>query len=207
MEHSTADSSGQSVRAMYRADAPVPPEGTWDLDSWFGGDGPLELDVGFGRGDSLFARHEASPESRILGVEVKRKWVYRVHQRCVKLGVPIRVVSADVAQVLDQLEPGTCLERAFVHFPDPWWKKRHAKRRVVSHGFLDDLSRLLKPRGTVFVQTDVHERAEDYRLQIQNHPNFQVQELTHNPFGSISNRESRAEEDGLPIYRLLGTRL
>ena len=95
----------------------------------------------------------------------------------------------------------------FVHFPDPWWKKRHAKRRVVSDLFVDTLGRLIRPGGELLVQTDVAARAEGYEALLAAHPRFAPRRIEANPFGAESNREIRAREDGLPVYRILAERL
>src|SRR5262249_54308250 len=74
---------------------------------------------------------------------------------------------------------------------------------------LDQLARLLRPGGQLFVQTDVEERAEAFLTEIKRHGAFEVvggSYVADNPFGAVSNREARAIEDGLPIYRILAER-
>lgn len=192
--------------------APSPPEGPVDLPSLVPGDGPLELDVGFGRGRSLLERASTHPEVRVIGVELKAKWATRVEERRVRSGLTnARALRADVRELLGRSGPDGCLARVFVHFPDPWWKKRHGKRRVVGGDLLDQLARLLAPGGELFVQTDVEERAHEYAHLLLEHPAFEPARgaelaIDHNPFGARSNREARAEEDGLPVYRLLARR-
>ncbi len=192
--------------------APRAPEGPFSLPSLVPGDGPLELDVGFGRGLSLFERAATSPTSRIVGFEVKAKWVYKVGQRLERRGLDgrVRVLCGDVREILARAEPDACVARVFVHFPDPWWKKRHAHRMVVGSALLDALARLLEPGGELYVQTDVEERAAEYVAAIAAHPAFRLAGrdgyVDHNPYGARSNREQRAEEDGLPVYRVLAHR-
>ena len=119
----------------------------------------------------------------------------------------MRVLAADVRELLPRISPDATIARAFVNFPDPWWKKRHAKRRVLSEELLDELARLLRPRGELFVQTDVEERALALREQLDEHPSFLREgELADNPYGARSNREQSAIDNGLPIYRLLAKR-
>ncbi len=204
--------SGTPPPIRYHEFAPRPPEeGPVDLEASVPGEGPLELDVGFGRGASVFARAEAAPESRILGVEIKAKWAHKVDERRQRLGLDrVRIWSWDVRELLQRATPDACITRAFVHFPDPWWKKRHEGRIVVADVFLNEMARLMIPGGELFVQTDVEHRAEEYRARIAAHPEFvlAVQDgwLDHNPYDNASNRERRAIEDGLPIYRVLAHR-
>ena len=191
--------------------APRLPEGELDLRTLVPGDGELELDIGFGRGTSIFERAASAPRSRILGLELKAKWVYKVDERLKRAGIAgARVFAADARDVLARSGPPACVARVFVHFPDPWWKKRHAKRRVLGDALLDDLARLLAPGGELFVQTDVEDRAELYRDAIRAHEAFALEGrdgyVEANPFGARSNREIRAAADGLPVYRVLARR-
>jgi tRNA (guanine-N7-)-methyltransferase len=94
-----------------------------------------------------------------------------------------------------------------MHFPDPWWKKRHLKRSLMGATLLDDVARVLVPGGEFFVQTDVEERAMLHLAALDRHPAFELAGrdgyLDENPYGARSNREVRAEADGLPVYRTL----
>ena len=72
------------------------------------------------------------------------------------------------------MRPDAAIARVFMHFPDPWWKKRHAKRRLISDELLDQLARLLRPGGELFIQTDVQERAEEGLAQLREHPRFEL---------------------------------
>ena len=194
-------------RRQYEQVTPRLPEGPVDLPSLVPGDAPLELDVGFGRGASLFARHEAAPEARIIGIEIKAKWSYKVEARCQRLGLErVRAFAGDAREILRRSGPEACLSKVFLHFPDPWWKKRHASRLVLQPSVLDDLARLIEPGGVLFVQTDVEDRMALYESVCREHEAFDVERLDHNPYGSVSNREARAGEDELPIHRLLATR-
>jgi tRNA (guanine-N7-)-methyltransferase len=196
----------------YGSFAPKPPEGPVDLRALVPGDGPLELDLGFGRGRSLLERSAAHPEVRVIGIEVKAKWAHKVEERRAAQGLEnARAFFADVRELLPRSGPDGCLARVFVHFPDPWWKKRHTKRRVLMPELLDQLARLLASGGELFVQTDVEERAKDYEELLAAHAAFAPARsafaIAENPFGARSNREARAESDGLPVHRLLARRV
>lgn len=190
--------------------APRAPEGPIDLREVVPGEGPLEIDIGFGRGQSLFERAAAAPEARLLGIEVKSKLAYQVDERRKKRGLErMRVFAGDAKEILGRAGPEGSVARVFLYFPDPWWKKRHAKRRVIGDELLDTLARLLAPGGELFIQTDVDDRAEAYLALVRAHEAFEIAGggyLDHNPFGARSNRERRADEDGLPVYRILARR-
>lgn len=196
----------------YREFTPRAPEGDVDLEALLPGDGPIEIDIGFGRGHSVFERAKLAPESRILGVEIKAKWAHKVDERRKRLGLDrVRIVSEDIRELLPRCGPKGSVTRAFVHFPDPWWKKRHQERFVVGEPFLDAIAELLKPGGELFVQTDVEDRAIRYRDLIAAHSAFALEGddgfIDENPFGARSNREVRADEDGLPVHRILARRV
>ena len=127
--------SESDLRRLYREQAPRPPEGRFSLEELLPGQGPLELDIGFGRGLSLFERAEAAPESRIVGIEVKTKLAYQADQRLRKHKVRnVSILCGDAREILRRAEPARSVSRASIHFPDPWWKKRHGKRRVIGEG-------------------------------------------------------------------------
>jgi tRNA (guanine-N7-)-methyltransferase len=191
--------------------APRAPEGAVDLRTlWNTGAGEIELEIGFGRGMFLLERAHAVPNSRLLGVEIKSKWAYKVAERAQRESlVQVRVFAADARELLPRLGPDHCLTRVFVHFPDPWWKKRHAKRRLRGTSTLEPIARLLSPGGELFIQTDVEERAQDFVTDIRAHGAFELPEQPFVPdqeFRARSNREKRAIADGLPIYRVLARR-
>lgn len=200
-------------RVRYDLWAPRPPaEGPIEPRTIFGeGDGPFELDIGFGRGASIFERARNAPNARILGVEVKTKCAHQVFERCQREGLSgVRVYATDVRTLLPRITPDAVISRVSVHFPDPWWKKRHAHRMVVGDVLLDELARLFVPGGDLFVQTDVEERANEYLEAIRAHGAFVLATdsgfVNENPFGARSNRERRAVEDGLPVHRILAHR-
>jgi len=194
----------------YQQLAPAAPDGAIELATLWRDAGELELEIGFGRGMFLLERAQAAPGSRILGLEIKRKWAYLVGERAQRLGLSnVRVFGADAREVLPRLMPQACLARVFIHFPDPWWKKRHEKRRLRGPSTFDPLARLLRPGGQLFIQTDVEDRAQTFLDDVREHGGFHVPDagfVDDNPFQARSNREKRAIADGLPIYRILVTR-
>lgn len=206
--------SAQSPHAFatrYRSWASRAPEEGLDLLEIFPQSREIEMEIGFGRG--LFLRQRAArvPEHGLLGIEIKNKWAYLVEQRAQAAGLGnVRVFAGDVRELLPRLRPAGALARVFIHFPDPWWKKRHEKRSVVCTATLDALAPLLRPGGELFVQTDVQDRAQAHHALLAAHPAFELGAgdgwLAENPYGAVSNREARAAQDGLPVYRLLATR-
>lgn len=170
----------------------------------------IELEIGPGRGGFLLERVVAAPDVRIMGLEIRLKWASLVDERLRELGHGgrARVFAEDIRTALPRLEAAS-LSRVFIHFPDPWWKKRHAKRRLASANVAEQLARLLRGGGELFVQTDVWETAAAYREAIEAHGAFEPAGdasgspvLAENPYGARSPRERRVMADGLPVTRL-----
>jgi len=184
------------------------------------GNHPIELELGPGRGGFIVERLVAEPSARVVGLEIRRKWATIVDR---KLGASehagrARVFAEDAKVALPRFDAAS-VARVFVHFPDPWWKKRHAKRLLLGGPVLAELVRVLVPRGELFIQTDVEERAAGYEaLCLATSGLTPAGEaaggghgddagtrarVKENPFGAKSPREHRADADGLPVFRLL----
>jgi tRNA (guanine-N7-)-methyltransferase len=170
----------------------------------------VEIEIGPGRGWFLVERAEAEPRAALVGLEIRRKWASVVDARLAKrgLGPRARVFAEDARHALPRLAPDASVRRVFVHFPDPWWKKRHHKRLVMKDGFLDQVARLLEPGGELFVQTDVEERSGLYEAMVSLDARFAPAgdvpgspRLQDHAYVARSPRERRAIADGLPVHR------
>jgi tRNA (guanine-N7-)-methyltransferase len=202
-------SAASNTKPNPYADAPRLPEANEvDLAQLVRPGFPIELEIGPGRGGFLFERLAAVPELCMIGFEIRRKWATIVDNKLKAhgLGARSRVFYEDARTALPRLPPGS-LSRVYIHFPDPWWKKRHEKRLVVNANLLPDVVRALVPGGELFVQTDVEDRALEYEAAINAAPGLAPvpggPRLVENPFLARSPREHRAIKDGLPIHRLL----
>ncbi|MGH7439801.1 MAG: tRNA (guanine(46)-N(7))-methyltransferase TrmB [Polyangiaceae bacterium] len=170
----------------------------------------VELEIGPGRGWFLVERAAAEPLAALVGLEIRRKWAAIVDERLRKrgLGARARVFAEDARLALARVPDGS-VRRVFVHFPDPWWKKRHHKRLVVRDEFVREVARVLEAGGELFVQTDVSERADAYEAAVALEgrlvPSGDAEgspRLADNPYIARSPRERRAIADGLPVHRM-----
>ncbi len=190
----------------------LPEDGPLDLCAEVQSAVPIELEIGPGRGWFLVERVELDPECRIVGLEIKRKWATIVDERLKKRGHGdrARVFAEDARHVLPRLSPGS-VSTVYIHFPDPWWKKRHHKRMVLTAPTVDALARVLVPGGQLLLQTDVEERAQRYEALLDASEHFEPAgdqaRIADHSFGARSPRERRAMADGLPVYRLLYRRV
>jgi len=129
-----------------------------DAAALFGRAAPLEIEVGTGKG--LFLGHAtgARPDHLLLGIELARNYARFAAARLAKLNrANGKVVHGDGVRIFQQRLPDTCARAVHVYFPDPWWKKRHRKRRIMTASFVGDVHRVLEPNGVLHFWTDVKE--------------------------------------------------
>lgn len=131
---------------------------SWDVAALFGRAAPLEIEVGSGKG--LFLRNAAAaqPETNFLGMEIVRKYAEFTAAALAKSGLSNALIMVgDALRVFRELIPDNSVSAVHVYFPDPWWKHRHRKRRVLRESFLRDVERTLLPGGSLHFWTDVEE--------------------------------------------------
>ena len=122
----------------------------------FGNDRPVEVEVGPGRGDVLLAFATARPAVNFFGIEHARGAVERLAARLDAAGVTnARVVTGDAVCVARHLIPPASVTAYHVYFPDPWPKRRHQQRRVITPEFVQAVGRTLVPGGRLHVATDL----------------------------------------------------
>jgi tRNA (guanine-N7-)-methyltransferase len=130
----------------------------WNPAALFGRIAPLEVEVGSGKGLFLRSAGAAEPAVDFLGIEVVRKYAEFAAAALAKAGLKnALVVAADAMRIFRELIPDGALNAVHVYFPDPWWKKRHRKRRIICESFVRDVERTLAPGGSLHFWTDVQE--------------------------------------------------
>lgn len=148
--HSEIDIS--SVWSFGTAECPP-----FDFPALFGNDHPVELDVGCGKGLFVYRESIRRPDVNYLAVEWSQKYSIFAAERLVKGGRPnVRVVSDDANRLVARIGD-SMLQAVHIYFPDPWWKRKHRKRRIVNPIFLAQVERMLKVGGRLFLATDVEE--------------------------------------------------
>jgi tRNA (guanine-N7-)-methyltransferase len=120
--------------------------------------GQVELEVGSGKGLFLATTAAARADTNFLGVEIAFGYARFTAGRLARAALPnVRIIHGDAQTLLRDHLPDRCLAAIHVYFPDPWWKARHRKRRVLSTAFLEQAGRVLAPDGRLHVWTDVEE--------------------------------------------------
>jgi len=171
---------------------------------------PLHIEIGFGRPHYLLDLAKANPDAHVVGFEIKRDWVRVAAERAARDGITnIRVIEGDARPHLERLVADGTVDAFHVLFPDPWWKKRHHKRRVFTPDFTALLTRLLTPAGRLYAKTDVPayvdqmiESALEAGLELAAQGSIDP-ELANLP---RSHREKKCLDLGVPFHMLRFTR-
>lgn len=130
----------------------------WSAESLYGRTAPLEVEIGSGKGLFLENAARANPDHDFFGIEVAKKYARHCAARFAKRSLPNgRVLAGDGLWFFREVLPDAGVAAVHVYFPDPWWKKRHRRRRVLNESFLADAVRVLVPGGDLHFWTDVKE--------------------------------------------------
>ena len=131
------------------------PQGLDNLDALFD-HAPKDvfLEIGFGGGEHLAQIAQAAPDCGFIGAEPFVNGVASLLRHIEEGAISnIRIWPDDVRLILDSLPEG-CLAGAYIMFPDPWPKKRHAGRRILQQSMRDRLARLIRPGGSLRMASD-----------------------------------------------------
>jgi tRNA (guanine-N7-)-methyltransferase len=127
-----------------------------EWESLFGNTNPVEIEIGFGKGRFLLRSAWENPGKNYLGIERSRKCFRITHARILKRGLKnIRLVMALAEEFIPRFIPDNSISTYHIYFPDPWPKRRHAKRRLFKENFVIQLERTLVPGGRLNIATDV----------------------------------------------------
>jgi tRNA (guanine-N7-)-methyltransferase len=188
---------------------------TFDQAAAFGRQAPLVLEIGSGMGDATAAMAAARPEIDVLAVEVYRPGIAQTFAHLAAAGVGnVRVLRADVVDVLDRAIPESRLDEIWTFFPDPWPKRKHHKRRLITPAFALLAGSRLRPGGIWWLATDWEPYARQMMAALSGCP------LLANPpagrpggwaprpdFRPPTRFERRGETEGRPIFDLRFVRI
>ena len=172
---------------------------------------PLHLDIGCARGEFLLSMAQLQPDWNFLGLEIRESLVEQANAKVSEVGLSnlhylFCNVNNSLQALFDSFGAGT-LQRVTIQFPDPWFKKRQAKRRVVQPELVDTLASYLAGGGVVFLQSDIEAVAVEMRDRFDAHPAFHRQGtdtwLATNPLPVPTEREISTLSRGEPVYRAL----
>jgi tRNA (guanine-N7-)-methyltransferase len=186
----------QAHFAQFRGDRPV-------LDGR-----AIELEIGCADAQFLFERAARDPSRMYIGLEIREDLVRLVNRRARVQAQPVQAVLCQAQLHMSELFPPGSVERVYINFPDPWFKRRHRARRMVDDALAATIAGVARPGAEVFVQSDVWDVALEAMAAFERDDRFDnlAGEWTFwrdgNPYGVRSWREQNAEETGLVIWRL-----
>lgn len=175
---------------------------------------PLHLDIGCAKGQFLVNIAQIESNWNYLGLEIREPLVVAANKLRSELALTnLHYLFCNVNNSLDSLlsalPPGS-LQRVTIQFPDPWFKNRHAKRRVVQPELVTELANYLAVGSVVFLQSDMEFVAVEMRDRFAENPAFQrvgtEEWLTENPLPVPTEREIGTQKKGEPVYRALFVR-
>lgn len=171
---------------------------------------PLHLDIGCARGRFILQMAAERPEWNYLGVEIREPLVDEANRLADEAGLKnLKYKFANAMLFLEHLLadiPDGRLQMVTVQFPDPWFKNRHAKRRMVNSELVEAVVKKLVSGGSVFVQTDIEFLADEMFELFRSDSNLIETHTDHNPFSVRTEREKAVEDKELPVYRTLFTK-
>jgi tRNA (guanine-N7-)-methyltransferase len=179
----------------------------WDASRLFGRQAPLEIEVGSGKGLFLASAAAARPESDFLGIEIARKYARFCAARVARAGLTnARILAGDALRLFRELLPDRSLAAVHVYFPDPWWKARHKKRRVMNDSFIADVARVLVPDGRLHFWTDVEEYFHTALAVIAGQPALAgplpvPEQPAEHDLDYRTHFERRMRQHGQPVFR------
>ena len=166
---------------------------------------PLELEIGSGKGLFLRNAAAANPGHDFVGIEVAPNYAaYSAHRLAVQGLTNARMICGDAARFLAEFVPEASLEAVHVYFPDPWWKQKHRKRRIMREEVLLLVHQRLTPGGKLHFWTDVKEYF-DITLKLiaarATKAPFDGPHLHPEEEESRTHFERRTRLNGKPVYR------
>ncbi|MEX0978782.1 MAG: tRNA (guanosine(46)-N7)-methyltransferase TrmB [Pirellulales bacterium] len=173
----------------------------------FGRVAPLEIEVGSGKGLFLAAAAAGDPAADFLGIEILGKYARYVAARLAQRELAnARIIHGDAQHLFRAWLAESSVRAVHVYFPDPWWKARHKKRRVMNEAFLVQVERVLMPGGTLHFWSDVEEYFQTTLVLISAHtkltgPHAVEERPADHDLDYRTHFERRMRQHGEAVYR------
>ena len=174
---------------------------------------PIHLDIGSSKGEFLIELAINHPNWNFLGLEIREQLVNSSERKRKQLGLKnLRFLYCNVNISLDEwlsdLDRDQ-LKRVSIQFPDPWFKRKHLKRRVLKKNLLGSIARSMSKDGELYIQSDILQLIEYMSSEIDDNIYFDrkvdngLKYLKKNPYKVSTDRELFALKQNLPIYRAM----
>ena len=174
---------------------------------------PIHVDIGSAKGEFLIELATKNPEWNFVGFEIREALVSLSEKKREKLELNnLKFLFCNVNVSLDEwlsdLDYGQ-LKRVSIQFPDPWFKRKHFKRRVLKESLLNSIARYMSKDGELFIQSDILILMESMTNVLDNSTYFErkyingLEWLDQNPYEVYTDRELFVLNKNLPIYRAM----
>ncbi|HYO46986.1 MAG TPA: tRNA (guanosine(46)-N7)-methyltransferase TrmB [Gemmatimonadota bacterium] len=168
----------------------------------FGSAGPVEIEIGSGKGSFLVESAKARPGHRFLSIEWALPYAEHLRDRVRRRGFEnVRIARADAARFLGEHVPPGSVRVLHVYFPDPWPKKRHHKRRLMQPGFVAAAAEALEQGGELRFVSDHAEYFEEAREVLSAEPALEEAPVLEEEMTDLTNYERKYRAEGRPIHR------
>ena len=168
---------------------------------------PLHLDIGCARGRFILRMAEIEPQWNFLGVEIREPLVGEANRLAEEAGLTnLHYTFCNAMISLDELLTNITAEQlqtVTIQFPDPWFKKKHAKRRMVNAELVKTVVDKLAYEGRIFVQTDIEFLADEMFELFRADERLREIKTDENPFPVKTEREKAVEDKELRVYRTI----
>jgi tRNA (guanine-N7-)-methyltransferase len=167
---------------------------------------PLFIDIGSARGRFILKMAERDPTTNFLGMEIRQALVDEANRIAKEKGLAnVHYIFCNAMTSVGKLferTPSGLVRNVTIQFPDPWFKKKHAKRRMVTPELARDVVGLLASEGSLFIQTDVDFLADEMFDIFRGFPELEERLTTENPMPFKTEREESVEQRDLPVFRI-----
>lgn len=139
----------------------------------FGNENPVYVEYCSGNGAWIVEKAKECPHINWIAVEIKFDRVKKIWNKARASGLTnLLIVYGEAHLVTDCYFPNSSVEQVFINFPDPWPKRRHFKNRIIQDSFMNQMKRLMKPKGIFTFVTDDIPYSEVLIAEMKRHPEF-----------------------------------
>jgi len=174
---------------------------------------PIHLDIGSAKGEFLIELATKYPDWNFVGLEIREPLVSLCEKKRRKLELTnLKFLFCNVNVSLDEwlsdLDFGQ-LKRVSIQFPDPWFKRKHFKRRVLKTNILNSIAKAMSKDGEIFIQSDIFKLIEYMTNTIDKNRYFtrknvgDLRSIDKNPYNVMTDREIFSLKKNLLIYRVM----
>lgn len=196
----------QNPHVIFGPEEHEDPSGKWH--QIFHNSNPIHLEIGTGKGKFVIEMSELFPEINFVAIEkIEEVLLFPARNALEKNKSNLHLIYGDAQFINEYFAPDE-VERIYINFPDPWLKKRHFKRRLTHHRYLERYKKFLKIGGEIHFKTD-NLVLFDFSLEELPQYGFEIKSYTYDLHSSSSTEpqvltgyEQRWMDEGKAICRL-----